>query len=374
MKIVFVSNYFNHHQRDLSDNLYKYTGGNYYFIETSKITEERIKLGWKLHNYPEYVKFSYLSAKDEQYCKQVINDADLVIIGSAPFSLVKERLKKGKLVFRYSERVYKSTKTKIQYPLRMIKYMFEGGIYKNMYLLCSSAYAKKDYNVSLSYIGKCFKWGYFPKTNRISNISSFYSQKDDNLILWVGRLIYWKHPEYMIKLAKYLKKNHIDKKILLIGDGPMKKYLEKCIFKNDLRGYIELMGSVSFDKVQDYMKKCKIFIATSDKNEGWGAVINEAMGNACIVVASSGMGSVPYLINHKKNGLIFKNYSHKSMINIVSDLLNNLEDYNYLGINAYKTIQNTWNGEVAAKRVIELSNKILENKQTDFTDGPCSKA
>jgi glycosyltransferase involved in cell wall biosynthesis len=45
-----------------------------------------------------------------------------------------------------------------------------------------------------------------------------------------------------------------------------------------------------------------VFIFTSDRNEGWGAVLNEAMGSGCAVVAADLIGSVPYLIEHKKMG------------------------------------------------------------------------
>lgn len=46
MKIVFLSNYFNHHQQSLSNELFSLTNGNYYFIETMPIEEERVKMGW----------------------------------------------------------------------------------------------------------------------------------------------------------------------------------------------------------------------------------------------------------------------------------------------------------------------------------------
>ena len=46
MKIAFVTNFYNHHQKPLADTLYSMLGDDYYFIETSPITEERLKMGW----------------------------------------------------------------------------------------------------------------------------------------------------------------------------------------------------------------------------------------------------------------------------------------------------------------------------------------
>ena len=43
MKIVFISNYFNHHQKPLSDALFGMIGEGYSFISTSTMSEERKK-------------------------------------------------------------------------------------------------------------------------------------------------------------------------------------------------------------------------------------------------------------------------------------------------------------------------------------------
>ena len=49
------------------------------------------------------------------------------------------------------------------------------------------------------------------------------------------------------------------------------------------------------------MEKSEIFLFTSDKGEGWGAVLNESMNSACAVVASHAIGSVPFLLKDGEN-------------------------------------------------------------------------
>lgn len=46
MKIVMLSNYYNHHQKFLSDALYTLTGGKFWFIETQNMEIERLQIGW----------------------------------------------------------------------------------------------------------------------------------------------------------------------------------------------------------------------------------------------------------------------------------------------------------------------------------------
>ena len=57
MKIVYLSNYFNHHQKFLSDELLKLTDGNYLFVETESLPQEKINLGYR--KYAETYFYHY---------------------------------------------------------------------------------------------------------------------------------------------------------------------------------------------------------------------------------------------------------------------------------------------------------------------------
>ena len=143
--LVFISNFLNHHQKPLADNLYQ-TVEKYYFIETSQMSEERKRLGWGIETPPEYL----VSCKDfyeniDEYT-QLINSVDVVIIGSASMDLVSWRTKNNKLVFKYSERPLKKGLELYKYPARFIKLHRWYPSNKNVYMLCASAYAAKDYS------------------------------------------------------------------------------------------------------------------------------------------------------------------------------------------------------------------------------------
>ena len=47
MKLIFVSNYFNHHQLPFCDALYELLGGDFCFLQTQPMEEERVKMGWQ---------------------------------------------------------------------------------------------------------------------------------------------------------------------------------------------------------------------------------------------------------------------------------------------------------------------------------------
>lgn len=122
--------------------------------------------------------------------------------------------------------------------------------------------------------------------------------------------------------------------------------------------------------------KAGIYLFTSDRNEGWGAVLNESMKSGCAVVASHAIGAVPYLMKHRQNGLIYKSGDVDGLYKKVKYLLDNPGEQERLGCAAYETITGLWNEEVAAQRLVILSEHLLSGeKHPDlFEDGPCSRA
>ena len=374
MLIIFLSNTYNHHQMAVSNELYRLTNGNYYFIETQPMSEERKKMGWSLNSQPNYVLHTYKSKKERDKCFSLIDSADVVITAMAPESYLKTRKKMNKLIFRYSERLYKYKYMYLQIPLRIIKYYFQNRKSDNIYMLCSSAYAAFDYNLSGCFKNKTFKWGYFPKTVRYNNIDKLINKKEINTILWIGRFIDWKHPEIPIKLAKDLKDSDIDFKLTMVGNGIMFDDIKKMISDFELDEYVSLLGVKTPDEIRTIMEQSQIFIFTSDYAEGWGAVLNEAMNSACAVVVSHAVGSAPFLVEHNVNGMIYQNENIDALINNVKKLLINKQQTMDIGKKAYETIINKWNGEIAANNLIKLISIINGNDINSIEDGPCSKA
>lgn len=385
MKIVFLTNCYNHHQAPLAEALWNKTNGDFCFIETQQMTQERKNMGWGEKNYPSYVVpyDCYKSKKHE--IQKVINNADVVIMGSAPDELLLERLSHRKLTFRYSERMFKTECPQWQIPLRIVKNYYRFGRHKSEYLLCSSAYTAGDFEIVKTFKGKYYKWGYFPEVKRYDvaelmkkklSVTSAGLKHPQASILWAGRLIGLKHPDASIRVAASLKEKGYSFRMSIIGDGEMKEQLQKMIIDNDLSSRVEMLGSMSPKEVREHMEKADIYLFTSDFNEGWGAVLNEAMNSGCAVVASHAIGSVPFLIRNGENGFVYENGNQEQLEQRVEALLSDQNYRSKLGINAYKTLSETWNADVAAQRFIALADLLRAKKDVSnlFLDGPCSVA
>lgn len=376
VKVVFVTNYFNHHQKAFSDAMYRNDKIEFTFIATTTMREERKKLGYIEDDLPDYVICSYISEEKEKQATYLINTADVVIAGSAPEKMLYRRIRHGKLTLRYSERPLKQDVSKLEYWKLWVKWHIKNPYNKPIYLLCASAYAYSDYQKFGLFMDKAYKWGYFPETKYYSDINDLINQKKKNVILWCGRLLKWKNPQYAIEVANRLKCEKYDFELRIIGSGEEEEDLKSLIEKYELYENIRFLGSMSPERVRFQMEEAGIYLFTSNKQEGWGAVLNEAMNSGCAVVASDSTGSTPYLINTYINGITYPSEDVNSLYKSVKYLLDNTNEQERFGVSAYHTVVNVWNAEVAAERLINLIKNILENNDplNIYKEGPCSRA
>ena len=374
MKITFISNYINHHQIPLANELYSSMGDNYHFIQTEPMEEDRVKMGWgkEVKDIPYLLHFY----EEPEKCKKLLLESDVVVCGGIEDeSYIQPRLQKDLFTIRCSERIYKTGQWKMISPRGLIKKYHDHIRYRNkdVYLLCAGGYVADDFRLIYAYPNKMMKWGYFVENYKydIDELFAKKNSKDETVILWVGRMLKLKHPEYAVYMASELIKQGKKFKLKFIGDGEEKQTVEELVQRFKLQDSVEFMNFMSPQEVRQEMEMADILLMTSNRIEGWGAVVNEAMNAGCVVVASHIVGSVPYLIQHKTNGLVFKSGSY---ISLTKQVLNVIDDKDYrksLGTEAYRTISELWNAGVAAKRFVEFCNTRDVNR---YKDGPCSKA
>lgn len=374
--VTFFSNFLLHHQTPFCEEMVKRLGNGFTFVATRTIPEEQLKLGY--HDLSHSASYALNAYEDDESMDKALRlaiSSDVVIFGAAPERFVAERLKRNLLTFRYSERFFKTGYLKLLNP-KVLWYHYINNFKprnKKYYMLCASAYTARDCRLIHAFPGKTFKWGYFPETKAYRDISELLEQKRSHSILWAGRLIGWKHPDITIHLAEKLKNEGYSFTLNIIGSGVMEEVLKKMIEERNLSDCVQMLGSMPPEKVRAYMEQSEIFLFTSDRNEGWGAVLNESMNSACAVVANYEIGSVPFLIKDYENGLIYQK-RFEDLYQKVTWLLDNPEKRKQLGRNAYESVLNIWSAKTATERFLTLCNGLLEDNCPEYDEGPCSRA
>ena len=362
-KFIFVSNYLNHHQIPFCNAVYKILQGRFAFIQTEPMEEERVRMGWQEKNTCPYVKYFY---EEPELCKELIENCDVVLFGGTDDeSYISQRLKQKKAVIRYSERLYKQGQWKAVSPRGLLKKYQDHTAYRkdNVYMLCSGAYVPSDFHIVRAYPDKLLRWGYFPET-RHYDVDKLMAGKQKGNILWAARFIDWKHPELPVEAAKWLRDMGCSFHMDIIGGGELDDMVKSLVSEYGLENYVTLQGYRTPEEVRGFMERADIYLVTSDRKEGWGAVVNEAMNSGCAVIGNHMIGAVPFLIKLGENGLVYRDGQEQELFAQIKELLEDREKCHSLGRNALETIEREWNAEIAAKRLSEfcLRQGFLEEK------------
>lgn len=377
MKIVFFSNFINHHQSIFADELYKNTDENYIFIETMPMFDWLKSGGYDDFSSRPYVLQAWKDDASKKKAEELCVNADVAIFGADSLDYQIIRAKTGKLSFEASERWLKKGILNLLSPrlLRNMWYYHTLFRKKPVYKLCSSAYAAGDQYKMFSYKDRCYKWGYFTRVDDYDIEASLDNrQATEFRLMWCARFLKWKHPEMAIKLAARLKAKDYAFTLDMYGSGVELERMQLLARQLDVTDVVRFCGNLPNDQILEQMRCHDIFLFTSDRNEGWGAVANEAMSNGCVLVGSDAIGSVPFLVKDGENGCVFKSCDLGSLMNKVEYLLNNRTEIRRLAVNGYLTMKTVWSPENAARNLMTLIDDLRNGRDTSVADGPCSKA
>ena len=377
MTFTFVSNYINHHQMPLCEALRRELGDDFTFIQTMPMEEERVAMGWgvDVRQLP-YVQCLY---QDEYACRRTIAESDVVLFGwSQREDIAAERLASGRATMRVSERLYREGQWKAVSPRGLAAKYQEHIKYrkKDVCMLCAGAYTASDFHLIGAYPGKLFRWGYFTRLRTYSE-EQFNTMKvqDGRLhIVWAGRFIPLKHPEYVVRLAGTLRDKGCPFFIHMLGDGELEPQIRQDVERAGLAELFRFYGYTEPERVRDVMEQCHIHLFTSNHLEGWGAVVNEGMNSGCVEVVNEQVGAAPYLIRHGENGLMYPKDRYEKMEALVLDLFENWETRRRMGRAAYETIRDVWNAEYAAKELLRFAEGLLRGEIVPGKEGPLTAA
>ncbi len=293
--------------------------------------------------------------------------------GSINNKLLMDRIRNDKLTFLLAERMFKKAIFKFADPRFWKNLLFFSRIrYKQFHLLCMGAYVAQDFALCGFNRDRMWKFGYITSGYGENNSNIRKSENKTLKLLWVGRMIWWKQPFQVIKAAKMLHERGYDFTLDIVGGGKLEKKIKAYIEKTNL-SEITYHGLKKNDEVKELMQHSDFLICTSNRLEGWGAVINEGMDAGCVVIASKQMGATPYLITDGVTG-----YSYSGGAKALFQALAKAFERNRIEIskNAQTFIRESWSADIAARRLLGLISFIQQDKQHKrlYDSGICSKA
>lgn len=368
MKVVFVASFLNNHLLPFCLELEK--RGEFSFIATEDWKDTSFNRGAIKKDF--VINYFEEQCKDE--CARRVIEADVAIFGGSSAELLSVRKKTGKLSFVYTERFFKKGAWRRFIPstARILKRQFIENN-DNLYVLCSGSFVSKDLKLLGFDTSRCFRFGYFPLLQQ-PDMGDLLKKKKNEVpkLLYVGRLLKLKRVDDVIKCCKMLKKENVAFEFNIVGDGPERGNLERLCKRYRLDN-IHFLGAKAPNEVAQIMAESNALFFSSDRHEGWGAVVNEAMSNACPVIESDACGSAAYVIRDGENGYTYRCGNVNELFDKTRMLLSRINDRD-IYMKAYNTVKDEWNAAVAAERFINICDELDQNKPiTKYKMGPMSR-
>ena len=151
---------------------------------------------------------------------------------------------------------------------------------------------------------------------RIERIQGDYGKR---IVLFVGRLVYYKGVEYLIRAMK-----GIDARLVIIGEGPLKQKLLDEVRDNGLVPAVTFLPYQPQDELADYYRAASVFVLPSIyKSEAFGITIIEAMACGLPVISTELGTGTSYANQDGRTGFVVPprdtDAIHGALIRLLSD-------------------------------------------------------
>jgi len=180
--------------------------------------------------------------------------------------------------------------------------------------------------------------------------ASFGWEPDTHLLVHVGRFFEQKNHRGLIKIFRDVQRVLPQARLLLVGDGALRKEIEHLVISKNMSPYVRFLGAR--DDVPDLLRHCDIFVMPS-RFEGFGLAALEASAAGLPVVGSLTSGLIE-AVDNGQTGLLFPPDKLDDMANGIIKLLQTPDLARRLGMQGRQRVQERFSIEVSASQLTSL--------------------
>jgi glycosyltransferase involved in cell wall biosynthesis len=186
------------------------------------------------------------------------------------------------------------------------------------------------------------------------HVSEIQLQYNRPIILFVGRLIYYKGVEYLVQAMQDIPEAHL----IVVGDGPLKLELQQLSANG--HNNVTFLPPLEEKKLVALYQACDIFVLPSVENsEGFGIVQLEAMACGKPVITSDLPTGVTYVNQDGKTGLVVPKRNAHALANAIKVLLANPDLRQKLGEQARYRVEREFTVSGMVDKTIDLYTNLL---------------
>jgi len=181
--------------------------------------------------------------------------------------------------------------------------------------------------------------------------------KDDFVILYVGRMVWEKGPEYVLNSFKLL--NEPKAKLVMIGSGPESKWIDTLVKRYGIEDKVIYIPKVPYVEMPRYYSIADVFVLPSTATPTWqeqfGMVFIEAMASGVPVIAGHS-GSIPEVVGDA--GILVPPTDFHELAKSIRILLEDEELRRRLRKRGLKRVQDHFNISKTADKIKKVYNNL----------------
>lgn len=181
-------------------------------------------------------------------------------------------------------------------------------------------------------------------------------QENEKVIGTIGRLTPEKGQLYLLKAFKMANSKLPNTKLLIIGDGPLRRSLELEATGLELRDNVIFTGIRN--DIPEILNIMDVFVLSS-LNEGLPMALLEAMA-AQIPSIATNVGAISKVIDNGYSGLLVEAMDVIKLTDTMVNLLTDKDSADYLAKNAYATVKSNFSSENMAKEYAEIYDSLIK--------------
>lgn len=310
----------------------------------------------------------------------LLRSAEVAIVGAMygcreTISALDGRINAGKLTFIMNERYFKEKPRLRDFLnprfLRLLQVLHRRFNNRNVHYLPIDYYGANDMRFLRACKGRMWKWAYFPEVSEKPTVKQLH---DKLRVCWCGRMIECKRVEYIIKALGLVPDDaKCRMEVTIVGEGDTRKDMEALAEENGLSGVVSFKPFLSPSGVVEFLEGQDVYVFPSDRHEGWGVALQEAMDKCCVPIANTAAGATLCVVKDGVNGFTFTDGDVERIADRLVWLLEHPAERLEMGRRGWETMQE-WSPRTGAERLVALIESIKSgNYGATPIEGLCSR-
>jgi glycosyltransferase involved in cell wall biosynthesis len=170
--------------------------------------------------------------------------------------------------------------------------------------------------------------------------------------IFIGRLIFYKNLEVVIKAVKILRKSYPKISLIVVGGGPYKETLERLVHELDLNDNVKFKGHLSNKEKEMWLSSSQAMVYPS-LIEGFGLVVLEAFALGKPVLVPN-VRPLSDIVSDQVTGLVISPHDEKGWAMAMEQIIKDPVWAEKIGLAGRELLEKKYNVQAMQEKILRM--------------------